>query len=81
LVQFGLLGVVVYGALFVSQLLEVRRMPLSYEFRPVALLLPLFFIVISFYDSYLWGHYTQALFAFLAAIFYRRDLYESIASH
>ena len=81
LVQFGLLGAVFYGAIFVTQLLEVRRMPNSHEFRAVALLLPLFFIVVSFYDSYLWGHYTQALFAYLTAVFYRRDLYEAVPEH
>ena len=80
LVQFGLLGVVVYGAIFISQLWAVRYMPPDYEFRPLALLLPLFFILISFYDSYLWGHYTQALFAYLTAIFYRMDIYEQPSS-
>jgi O-antigen ligase len=75
LVQFGLLGLFVYGSIFVTQLWSVRRMPKSFEFRPMALLLPLFFILISFYDSYLWGHHTQALFAYLTSIFYRHDLY------
>ena len=27
--------------------------------------------LISFYDSYIWSHHTQALFAYLTAIFYR----------
>jgi hypothetical protein len=54
-------------------------MPRSYEFRPLALLLPLFYVSISFYDSYLWGHHTQAVFAYLTAIFYRRDLFQSEA--
>ena len=49
-------------------------MPKDYEFRAMAFVLPLFFILISFYDSYLWGHHTQALFAYLTAIFYRFDL-------
>jgi O-antigen ligase len=75
LVQFGLLGVLIYGAIFVTQLWLVRQMPLSYEFRPLALLLPLFYLLISFYDSYLWGHHTQAVFAYLTSIFYRQDLY------
>jgi hypothetical protein len=44
-------------------------MPKGYEFRAMAIVLPLFFILISFYDSYLWGHHTQALFAYLSAIF------------
>jgi hypothetical protein len=76
-VQFGLLGVLIYGAIFITQLWLVRQMPLSYEFRPLALLLPLFYLLISFYDSYLWGHHTQAVFAYLTAIFYRRDLFQS----
>ena len=49
-------------------------MPRDYEFRAMAFVLPLFFILISFYDSYIWGHHTQALFAYLSAIFYRFDL-------
>jgi O-antigen ligase len=75
LVQFGVLGLVFYGAIFLTQLWAVRRMPLDYEFRPLALLLPLFFVLICFYDSYLWGHHTQAVFAYLTSIFYRSDLY------
>jgi O-antigen ligase len=75
LVQFGLLGVLIYGAIFITQLWLVRQMPLSYEFRPLALLLPLFYGLICFYDSYLWGHHTQAVFAYLTSIFYRQDLY------
>jgi O-antigen ligase len=77
LVQFGFLGVIFYGAIFLTQLGSIRRMPLDYEFRPLALLLPLFYILISFYDSYLWGHHTQAVFAYLTSIFYRQDLYLS----
>jgi O-antigen ligase len=79
LVQFGLMGLVFYLAIFASQLWLVKKMPWSYEFRPLALLLPLFYLLISFYDSYLWGHHTQAVFAYLTAIFYRRDLFQSEA--
>jgi len=74
LVQFGLLGLVVYLNMFYQQLRAAISMPKGYEFRAMAIVLPLFFILISFYDSYLWGHHTQALFAYLSAIFYRSDL-------
>ena len=74
LVQFGLLGLVVYLNMFYQQLRAAILMPKGYEFRAMAIVLPLFFILISFYDSYLWGHHTQALFAYLSAIFYRFDL-------
>ena len=74
LVQFGLLGLVVYLNMFYQQIRVAISMPKGYEFRAMAIVLPLFFILISFYDSYLWGHHTQALFAYLSAIFYRSDL-------
>lgn len=32
--------------------------------------------LISFYESYIWGHHTHALFAYLTAIFYRSDMNE-----
>ncbi len=51
-------------------------MPRDYEFRAMAFVLPFFFILISFYDSYIWSHHTQALFAYLTAIFYRSDMNE-----
>ena len=76
LVQFGLLGLVVYLNMFYQQLRAAISMPKGYEFRAMAIVLPLFFILISFYDSYLWGHHTQALFAYLTAIFYRSDMYK-----
>ena len=74
LVQFGLLGLVIYLNMFYQQLRAAISMPKGYEFRAMAIVLPLFFILISFYDSYLWGHHTQALFAYLSTIFYRFDL-------
>ena len=54
-----------------------NRVGLTIEnLRTMAFVLPLFFILISFYDSYFWGHHTQALFAYLTAIFYRSDMYK-----
>jgi len=78
LIQFGLLGFLVYGAIYVAQLWSVRSMPTSYEYRSLALLLPLFYGLINMYDTYLWGHQLQALFAYMTAIFYRRDMWESV---
>jgi O-antigen ligase len=75
LVQFGFFGILVYGSIFLAQVWSVSRMPVIYEFRAMALLLPLFYGLICFYDSYLWGHHTQAVFAYLTSIFYRQDLY------
>ena len=77
LIQFGVLGFLVYGAIYVTQLWSVRSMPASYEYRSLALLLPLFYALINMYDTYLWGHQLQALFAYMTAIFYRRDMWES----
>ena len=77
LVQFGIVGFLVYLNIFYQQIRAANRMPKDYEFRAMAFVLPLFFILISFYDSYIWGHHTQALFAYLTAIFYRSDMYQS----
>jgi len=76
LVQFGILGFLIYLNMFYQQIRAANLMPKGYEFRAMAFVLPLFFILISFYDSYIWGHHTQALFAYLTAIFYRSDMYE-----
>ncbi len=76
LVQFGIVGFLIYLNMFYQQIKEANRMPKGYEFRAMAFVLPFFFILISFYDSYIWGHHTQALFAYLTAIFYRSDMYE-----
>ena len=74
LVQFGIVGFLIYLNIFYQQIRAANRMPKGYEFRVMAFVLPLFFLLISFYDSYIWGHHTQALFAYLTAIFYRSDL-------
>ena len=74
LVQFGIVGFLIYLNMFYQQIRAANMMPKDYEFRAMAFVLPLFFLLISFYDSYIWGHHTQALFAYLTAIFYRSDL-------
>ena len=76
LVQFGIVGFLIYLNMFYQQIRAANMMPKDYEFRAMAFVLPLFFILISFYDSYIWGHHTQALFAYLTAIFYRSDMYK-----
>ena len=76
LVQFGIVGFLIYLNMFYQQIRAANMMPRDYEFRAMAFVLPFFFILISFYDSYIWGHHTQALFAYLTAIFYRSDMYK-----
>lgn len=78
LVQFGLLGFLVYASIYGVQLWQVRTMPASYEFRSLALLLPLFYLLINNFDSSLWSHQMQALFAYITAIIYRRDMWEKV---
>jgi len=77
LVQFGVLGLLIYINIFYQQVRAANLMPKNYEFRAMAFVLPFFFILISFYDSYLWGHHTQALFAYLTSIFYRTEMYQA----
>ncbi len=76
LVQFGIVGFLIYLNMFYQQIRAANMMLRDYEFRAMAFVLPFFFILISFYDSYIWGHHTQALFAYLTAIFYRSDMYK-----
>ena len=78
LLQFGLVGFLIYSAIYATQLRLVRVMPVAYEYRALAVLLPLFYILINFYDTYLWGHHLQAMFAYMTAIFYRRDMWEIV---
>jgi len=75
LVQFGFVGFLIYLNIYYQQIRAVNSMPMHYEFRGAALVLPIFFIVINSYDSYIWGHHTQALFAYITAILYRSDVY------
>jgi len=76
LVQFGLIGFFIYLNIFYQQMKAAKLMPKNYEFKPIAILLPVFYVLINFYESYLWTHHTQALFAFLVSIIYRTDMYE-----
>ena len=80
LIQFGAIGLLIYLAIYGTQLWMFRGMSADYEYRGLALLLPLFFGLINMYDTYLWGHQLQALFAYLTAIFYRREMWESVQS-
>lgn len=79
--QFGLIGLLVYLGMYATQLWTVRTMPQAYEYRALALLLPLFYGLINMYDTYFWGHQLQALFAFLASVFYRQDMWAASADH
>ena len=78
LVQFGILGFLVYLNIFYQAIKAAKFMPKEYEYRAMAFFLPMFFFFINFFDSYLWGHHTQALFAYLSAILFRPDLYSKI---
>jgi len=73
LVQFGIVGFIVYLSIFLSQIHLFRKSARENPYRPLMLLTPFFFFFISFYDSYMWGHHSQALFAFISAILYRQN--------
>ena len=75
LFQFGLIGLIIYLNIFIQQIRTAYSLPKDYEFRAMAFIFPLFFILINFFDSYLWSHQTQAIFAYLSTILYRPDLY------
>jgi len=81
LIQFGLVGLLIYFCVYGAQLWAIKAMPAAYEYRGLALLLPLFYGLINMYDTYLWGHQLQALFAYLTAIIYRQDMWERIQSN
>jgi len=74
LVQFGILGALIYLNIFYRQFMEFKDTSQKYLYRPLMIVMPLFFLFISFYDSYLWGHHSQALFVFLSSIIYRKDV-------
>jgi len=74
LVQFGILGALIYLNIFYRQFMEFKDTSQKYVYRPLMIVMPLFFLFISFYDSYLWGHHSQALFVFLSSIIYRKDV-------
>jgi len=74
LVQYGIVGTLLFFLIFYSQVLKFSKQKQEYSYKVIMLLLPVFFLFISMYDSYLWGHHSQALFAYFAAIIYRDDV-------
>ena len=77
LVQFGVLGFLIYIFIFLAQLVQARGMPITYEYRAFALMLPLFYLLINNFDASFWSHQMQATFAYMTAIFFRRDMYNA----
>lgn len=70
LVQFGIVGLLVFLSIFYTQIRSFASTPNSFEYKPLKLILPVMFMVICLSDTYLWGHHTQALFALFSGILY-----------
>jgi O-antigen ligase len=69
LAQFGALGLAALLAVFFFQIKCALNTHNS--LRHLRLALPVFFMVISLFGSYLLGHFTAITFAYFTAIFYR----------
>ena len=74
LVQFGIVGLLVFLSIFYTQIRSFVRTPSSFEYKPLKLILPVMFMVICLSDTYLWGHHTQALFALFSGILYSEEV-------
>ncbi len=70
LVQFGIVGLLVFLSIFYTQIKSFMNTPKTFEYKPLKLILPIMFMVICLSDTYLWGHHTQALFALFSGILY-----------
>jgi O-antigen ligase len=70
LVQFGIVGLLVFLSIFYTQIRSFVSTPNGFEYKPLKLILPVMFMVICLSDTYLWGHHTQALFALFSGILY-----------
>jgi len=72
--QFGIVGIFFYLLMFFYMLKHSRNQSKK-RFKVLEVnLFILFFALIFFFDTYLWEHHLQALFAFFAAIFFRSNL-------
>jgi O-antigen ligase len=70
LVQFGIVGLLIFLSIFYTQIKSFMNTPKTFEYKPLKLILPIMFMVICLSDTYLWGHHTQALFALFSGILY-----------
>lgn len=73
LVQFGIIGLIMHWVMYLQMFRIAGRFDKNSEYRPLAFLLPAFLFLINFSESYLWVHYTQALFALLISGLYRHE--------
>lgn len=69
LAQFGVPGLAALMAIFFFQF--QYALSADHRLRPPRVALPVFFMVISLFGSYLLGHFTAIAFAYFTAVFYR----------
>jgi len=77
MIQFGMVGFVIYIYMYIAQIYMAKKMPSNYRYKGLAFLIPIFYFTICFNDTYLWSHQLQALFALLTASIYRKEAYET----
>lgn len=77
-VQFGLIGLFVFWSIFIAQLSAAKTVMKKNGARAMAYTLPIFMLIICFYDAYIWSHYMQTLYAFLIVILYFRSCKASL---
>ena len=76
LIQFGIIGFLIYLSIFATQIYVAIKAPNNYKYKGVAFLIPVLYFLICFNDTYLWSHQLQATFALLTSIVYRQDLWD-----
>lgn len=69
-VQLGLLGLISFLSIFYYQLKFSLKAAHSSR-RNIGLVLPIFFLILMFSDSYLLGHFTSLLFIFFSSFVYK----------
>ena len=67
--QFGVFGLAALLAIFAFQIKSA--MDTDDTFKHIKLALPIFFMVISLFGTYLLGHFTAIMFAYFSSVLYR----------
>ena len=69
-VQLGLLGLISFISIFYYQL-KFSLSSANSSMRDIGIVLPIFFLILMFSDSYLLGHFTSLLFVFFSSFVYK----------
>lgn len=74
LFQFGIPGMFIYLLVFWRQLVFARTNRSHERLKAIIYLVPIFFLVTNFFDTYFWEHHMQMIYAYLVTLLYRNKI-------